>query len=96
MIHFCVFKISKMTHCNTQEAQKKDEGLLKFPEKLQHVQGAVRYIFLSPGPLHHHQCPFISGNARDSITAIKITVMITCYKTHMFTCVFKIEFIVKR
>ena len=29
-----------------QEAQKKDQALLKFPEKLEHVQAAARYVLV--------------------------------------------------
>lgn len=44
--HFMVFVKHAISFLNMsyeiQEAQKKDEGLLNFPEKLQHVQSAVR------------------------------------------------------
>ena len=39
-IHLCVLKMYTLP---IQEAKKKDEMLLKFPEKLQDVQSAARY-----------------------------------------------------
>ena len=48
-IHMCVLKMYAL---HIQEAKKKDEMLLKFPEKLQDVQSAARYTIIYVIYLH--------------------------------------------